>query len=290
MNNARVRRIWFRWTAVIGGMLLPAIMLTAASGEPTTDAGKGFLGVLLAQQELSLAPLVGGQLLAIHVRIGDRVSKNFVVAELDEQPIRREREEADGRLEEAQAAETEATTRLTMADETLQKQRALSAAGVTSTEQLRAAEKEKELAQSSLDRARARVQQQVALMKQLDAKLAQTRLVAPFSGRVAARHADPGMTVGPSIPVVSLIGDAALWARFAVPVESTRDLTIGGEVEVLVSNVGVTMKGTIQQVGSTVDEASGMVFYEAVVEPSSDWSGPPLVGQTIRVFPAARGQ
>ncbi len=273
-----------RWCAV---SLLLGASLHASFSWTSSEDRRGFLGVLLPQQEVSLAPQVEGTLQRVHVRIGDRVSEDTVVAELDERPFLRERAEAAGRLDEARAAEAEAATRLKMAQETLGRRQALVEAGVVSTEQVREAEQERDLSQAVLDRARARVRQQLASIQQLDARQAHTKVLAPIAGRVAERRADPGMSVGPDTPVVRLISEATLWARFAVPVAQTRDLGIGDAVQVWAPDAGLTMTGRIKHVGAAVDEASGMVFYEAVVDQPPSWEGPPLAGQAVRVLPAA---
>ena len=267
-------------------------MLSASAGLPASDAAstaeRGFLGVLLPQQAVDLAPLVEGRLQSVAVRIGDRLGQGAIVAELDATPIRRERDESAARLEEARAEEAEALTRVGMAQEALERRRALVATGVVSAEQVREAEREAELAQAVLDRSRARVQQQRTALEQMEARVAHTKLLAPFSGLVAERYADPGMSVGPGTPVVRLISNAGLWVRFAVPVDEAGDVRVGESMRVSVPGAGLDMTARIVQAGSAVDEASGMIFYEGVVEQPAGWNGPPLAGQTVRLRPASR--
>lgn len=277
-----------RWPLAAGLLLL----LSATAGRPASDAAstaeRGFLGVLLPQQAVDLAPLVEGRLQSVAVRIGDRLGQGAIIAELDATPIRRERDESAARLEEARAEEAEAVTRVGMAQEALERRRALVATGVVSAEQVREAEREAELAQAVLDRSRARVQQQRAALEQMEARVTHTKLLAPFSGLVAERYADPGMSVGPGTPVVRLISNAGLWVRFAVPVDEAGDVRVGEMMRVSVPGAGLEMTAKIVQAGSAVDEASGMIFYEGVVEQPAGWNGPPLAGQTVRLRPASR--
>lgn len=270
---------------VLSILAIGALSGVLPAGEAIPDPREGFLGVLLPQVEVGLAPLVEGRLQRLHVRIGDRIREGALLAEIDEQPIRQEQETAAGRLEEARGAESEAVTRLTMAREALARLRALAEEDIVSAEELSEAERQEELAESALKRARGRIQQEEASMNQLDAKRANARLLSPFAGRVAETYAAPGTTVEPGRPIVRLISDGSLWARFAVPVEEARGLKVDSAIRVRIPDAGVELAGAIKQVGPAVDQASGMVIYEAVVEMPENWDGPPLAGQTVRVRP-----
>jgi RND family efflux transporter MFP subunit len=261
-----------------------AVWIGAAESAPT-DAQAGFLGVLAPSREVKLTPLVEGRLIAVHARIGDTVEPNALVAEIDPMPIQRELDEAEGKLEEARAAESEESTRLVMATDAFQRLAALSADNIVSVKQVREAEQQRKLAQAGLDRARARVQQQVALREQLSAKLAQTRLVAPFGGTLAERYANPGSAVGPGTPIVRIISTDAPWARFAAPATEARGLAVGGAIRITIPGLGVEATGTIRQIGSEVDPASGMIICEGTVEIPPGRQGPLISGQAIRVHP-----
>lgn len=261
--------------SVVGGL---------AVGQSRPPEAAGFLGVLVPQQEITLEPPIEGELLSVLVRIGDRVKLGQVVAELDREPIQRQIEEADARLEEARAAEAEAVTKLAMGEETLDRQQQLAGENIVSKENVRRSEQERDLLAAALDRAKARVKQQEALKQQLEANLSRTRIVAPFTGTVAERYGNPGMLVAPGTPVVKLIASDRLWVRFAVPVEQMQGLALDRPVRVTVSALDLETAGTVTQIGSEVDPASGMLICEATVEAPLDWQGPPLAGQAVRVF------
>jgi len=262
--------------AVVAALAMLAVSAPLAAPEE-------FLGVLIPRQETNLVPTVEGRLLRVFVRIGDRVEFGTVVAEIDDQPLRREADQARARLEEANAARAEAATKLAMAEDALRRVNALIQDQLVARAQVQNAEQERDLARSVLQMADARVDQQRADFARLGDRLANAKMLAPFSGTVAQRYVNPGSMVGPQTPVIRLIASERLWARFALPLDRSGDVRSGARVRIRVPDLGVETSGTVQQVSSEVDPASGMIFCEAVVESPARWEGPPLAGQTIRV-------
>lgn len=263
-----------------------ACLLAAAGTELPANAQEspeGMLGVLTPQREVELEPAIEGQLVSVHVRIGDAVSEGQLVAELDDEPMQRDLEEAQAKLEAVRAQQQEDVTRLRIAEDALERQRALFEQQAVSREAVRAAEQSVELATAELSHARASVRQQEAALEQYRVRVRQAQIRAPFSGTIAARYGNPGMTVGPGKAIVRLISSEKLWARFAAPVERARDLTLGHDVRVFVTDLGQELQGTISQIGSEVDPASGMIICEAAVELPDDWNGSPLSGQAVRI-------
>jgi RND family efflux transporter MFP subunit len=242
-----------------------------------------FLGVLTPRQEVNLAPLVEGRLVRVLVRIGDHVDQGAVLAEIDASPMQREVDQARARLDEALAARAGATTKLHIAEEALSRVTALAQDEIVAREKVGEAERERELAQSALEMAQARVEQQQTDLARLGDRVRSTRIAAPFPGTVTQRFANPGALVGPQTPIVRLIGSEALWARFAVPLDHSSAVRTGARIRIRVPDLELHTRGTVRQVSSEVDPASGMIFCEASVDPPPQWAGQPLAGQVIRV-------
>jgi RND family efflux transporter MFP subunit len=245
---------------------------------------EGMLGVLTPQFEIELEPLIEGQLIRIHVRIGDIVTEGDLIAELDAKPIRRNLDEAEAKLEATRAEDEEATTRLSMARNVLERQRTLVEQQAVSRETVRAAEQEVELAVAELNQARAKVKQQIAAVEEHRARLRQTRITAPFSGTVAERYGNPGISAGPGRAVVRLISNEMLRARFAAPVEIAGELALERGVRIIVTGLDQELHGRITQIGSEVDPASGMIICESEIKSTESWNGSPLSGQAVRIW------
>lgn len=245
---------------------------------------EGMLGVLTPQQEVGLEPRIEGQLVAVHVRIGDVIDAGELIAELDDERFRQDLAEANARLDAAHAKLEAAETRVNVAQEALQRRRTLVEQQAVSREAVLEAEEDVALAAAELNEARASVLQQAAIVDQVDTRLRNTRIMAPFDGTVAERYSNPGMTTSPGRPVVRLISNDTLRVRFAAPVERASELSVGGDLKVGIASVNIELGGTISQIGSEVDPASGMIICEAVLDVIEDWRGLPLVGQTVRVW------
>ena len=193
---------------------------------------EGMLGVLTPQQEVGLEPRIEGQLVAVHVRIGDVIEAGELIAELDDEPFRQDLAEANARLDAARAKLEAAEARVSVAQEALQRRRTLVEQQAVSREAVSEAEEDVALAAAELNEARASVLQQAAIADQVRTRLRNTRVVAPFGGTVAERYRNPGMTASPGRPVVRIISNDMLRARFAAPVERASELSVGGALEV----------------------------------------------------------
>ncbi len=261
-----------------------AVAALARAAMPAALAEAGMLGVLTPQRETALEPEIQGQLRVVHVRIGDKVASGDVVAELDSETIGQDLDEANARLEAVQAEHEAASTQLRIAEDALERRQRLLGQQAVSRGAVQAAQQAVELAAAEIDQAEASVRQQLAIVEQYRTRLRQTKMLAPFSGTIAERYVNPGMTVTPGRPVVRIISSDRLRVRFAAPVERAADLVAGRLLRIIAQNDGTELIGAVRQVGSEVDPASGMIICEGDVELPGDWRGAPLSGQAVRVW------
>jgi RND family efflux transporter MFP subunit len=274
--------IAFMRSTGLGVLLLVIVASSPLYGEPAAPgSGKGFVGVLLSQQTVDLASSYEGRLQEVHVRIGDAVRQGAIVATIDDSEIRRELAAAQADLDEARAGGDQAATRLSMAVDkltSLQQQPALVA-----RDEIKRAGDEKELAEAGVQQAAARIRQQEALLGQLEERRASSEIRAPFDGTVSMRYLDPGQQVNQNTAVIRLISDHELMVRFAVPPEASARLATGKRVLVNLSDIELTIEGTISQISSEIDIPSGLIFCEAIIGSPVNWDGPLLPGRAVRV-------
>lgn len=266
--------------------LLCTLAFVASAGRPAAPADEveeGFVGLLLSIESLDLAPEFEGRLAEVRVRIGDEVRAGGVLATLDGTATVQELRRAQAELDEATATRDKAATELEMAEELYERRTRLE--GVFSAEQVRRAEEDRQLARINLEIAEAGVERSSAVLRQLENRRRQLALVAPFDGTVSVRYLDPGMTAGPATPVLRVIGDRGLWVRFAVPVQRAGSLSVSQPVSVRTLSPDLAFRGTIRNISSEVNAASGMIFCEATVSMPDRWTGPALPGREARVFP-----
>lgn len=245
----------------------------AAASQGAGDAGAPartarFVGVLAARRSAELAPRLEGQLEAVHVRIGDRVPAEGLVATLDRATLRLDVAIADADVKAAALDQEKAALALTQAEESLERGRALAGEALISGEKLAAARHEQELARLQVQAAGARRGERQARAERLRRAVGDAEIRAPFAGVVAARYVDPGASVGPARPVVRLISADDMLVRFAVPEDSVAGLAPGRAVRVYPAGAAEGVPGRVEQVSPEVDAASRMVMAEAAIDPA----------------------
>lgn len=224
----------------------------AASG--TVEATEADLGFQLP-----------GRVAEIHVREGDAVSGGQELARLDTRELeasldaaRAQVEAARARLDElergarpeelarARAAVRSARQRAEEARRDAQRSRNLFEGGAISRQALDRAETAAEVAEASLDQAeqtlalvregprvetiaaqRAVVRQAESNLARLEATLDNAVVTAPFPGVVTVRHREPGETVGPGAPVLTLLDPDDRWVRIYVPEDRLGRVRLG---------------------------------------------------------------
>lgn len=228
-----------------------AAVIDASGTVEATDADLGFN-----------AP---GRVAELRVREGDRVEAGAVLARLEASELEAGRAAAAAQLEAARAAlaelvagaRSEDVAQARAALRAVEQQaeearrdavraRRLHEGGAISQEALEKAETRLEVTEASVDQARERLQaleagprqeriraQQAAVsaaaasVRQTEAALANAVIEAPFSGRVTTRHRDPGETVQPGQPVVTLLDLDDRWVRIYVAEDRIGAVAIG---------------------------------------------------------------
>lgn len=160
-------------------------------------------GVLRAAQRAPLSFEVSGRVTEVAVEIGESFERGQVLARLDPRSYELALEERRGQLAEAKA-------QLAEAEEDFERQRQLYEQGWAAKAAYDRAKSAKESARSRVETARARV----AIARE---DLADTKLVAPYSGTVADRLAEPSQRLQAGTTVLKVQGGDALEAVVAAP-------------------------------------------------------------------------
>lgn len=270
----------------VGGVAETSAGALARSRPIRAGNDAGFLGVVLPQQSVDVAPEIAGRIEQVHVREGDLVRRGQTVAILSLAEIRQEVEMTEANLRVAEAEVSRSRLELAETDNRLS--RRLSFPEAFPEEERRQAEIEKEKAQASLEAAQARLSEQRARVAQARGRFAKSTVRAPADGTVARRYLEPGALATPGQPVVRLISGGNLIVRFAAPPEQARSLRIAEPV--LVEAGGTEVPAVIEQVSPEVDPPSGMVILVATLDPATTqvegWVKP---GSVVRVHRKEKG-
>lgn len=257
---------------VVGAVAAVAVLAAAGvlvlwSGSP--DGGMVASGTVEATAA-DLGFNAPGRIAEIQVREGDVVARGQVLARLDASELEARFRAARAQVSAARAvlAELEAgarsedvaqgrsavraaARRLEDATREVARARRLYEGGAISRESLDRAETVEELAAAAMDQAReqlgvlesgtrpervaaqrAAVESAEAVARQAEVALENATILAPSDGRVTIRHREPGETVQPGLPVLTVLNPSDRWVRIHVPENQIGALSIGQAAEV----------------------------------------------------------
>ena len=133
-------------------------------------------------------------------------------------------------------------------------------------------------AQGQLRAARAQVSAASAGVQSAQSQLANTRIVAPFTGVVEARLMQPGELASPGMPVVRLVGAGSVKVTAGVPERHAGEIEPGTQVRVSPNAYTVEPRGgRVTFVGLAIDDASRTFPVEIAVENSDRSLKPSMV-------------
>jgi RND family efflux transporter MFP subunit len=214
---------------------------TAAVESRDLDEVLVLTGTLRPRAQVQLVAEVQARLLRVARDEGAYAAAGEVLAVLDDTDYRLASDRARAALAVAEANRAHALAEKERAENLLK------TGGITDKEHLQA-QVVLQVAEAQMAQAKA----EVAIAAQ---QLARTQIKAPFAGRVAKRHADPGAMLGNGTPVFTFVDDAVLEFRAQVPSADYGKVKIGASVDVAVDAAGArTVKGTVTRVAPLVEE------------------------------------
>jgi RND family efflux transporter MFP subunit len=199
-----------------GGMGDFRFPVTAALvGDGAVVESAELVGDVVSARRSTLAFDRNGTLLSVVVRMGDRVAKGQLLAELDDRVLAQDlasaQAAAEVAAEEAKYAEREAQRAREVGDDVV-------------------SDSERERLQSDAAVTARRLVQRLSEAARLQAQLDKGKLRAPFSGVIARRMLDEGAQAGPSAPVIDLVDPDHREIRLEVPAPLVGSLGVGSPV------------------------------------------------------------
>jgi len=185
---------------VVAPVLVPAIVVKGESLPQTLDA----IGSLEAVEQVMLSSEIAGRIVAIYFSSGSQVRAGTALAQLYDAPDRADRAVALSRARFSQ----------------LQYRRSQELVPIGAE------------ASQMLDQHEAEWAQAKSTVAQIDARLVQKVIRAPFSGQLGLRKINLGQYVQAGDPVATLTNLDALYVNFTVPQQSLALLQPGQTVEV----------------------------------------------------------
>ncbi|WP_269617643.1 efflux RND transporter periplasmic adaptor subunit [Zhongshania sp. BJYM1] len=164
------------------------------------------LGELQAVHEVLLSPDTAGRVTAIHFEAGQMVNQGALLLQLFDAPEQADLLAASARAEFAQLQ--------------LERARELVPVGAES--------------QELLEQRQAEANQAMAGVRQLEARIIQKRIRAPFTGQLGIRRIDLGQYLNPGDVVATLTQLDSLYINFMLPQQALSELSVGALVQVAV--------------------------------------------------------
>lgn len=222
-----------------------------------------FAGTVRSSAISSIASRISGDVVAVHVREGDRVKKGQLLLEIDPRDAnaqmalaRAGQSQTTAAIDSANAAIASAEAQAAFAEATFKRFAALRQRGSVSVQEYERARAEHLSAAAEVDRARQTRQQ---LLGQRDAAGASsvqaatmssyTRVRAPFDGVISARLIDPGSQAAPGTPLLTI--DSASNHRVEATVDETATVAVSDEVIVEIGNASI--RGRVAHVVPSLD-------------------------------------
>ena len=249
---------------------------------------RSYTGDIRARQQSDLGFELSGRIEDIMVDEGDYVDTGKPLAKLDTRTLNARRDATMASLKQAQAKlleleigprkETiaaagarvrEANSSLQLAELNFERRRKLRVSDAISTEEFQRARFDLQTARAIVDSAQkqldelnagtrdeqvaaqqAVVAQFTAALQEIDVQIEKSTILAPFSGRIVKRMADPGGLGLPSQPVLKLVETEHLEAVVGLPAETADKLQVGDSIFVSVENRDYPgkIKARIQQI------------------------------------------
>lgn len=197
---------------------------------------RSFTGTLEPRAEFMVSPKIDGRIVELAVDLGDSVSRDQVVARLDDAEHRQEVARAKADLAVARANLAEARSLLVIAERELQRIEELQKRGVSSVSQQDVAKADQLAKQAHVEVTRAQLARAEADLEAARIRLGYTRVRAAWQGAdetrvVAERFVDEGETISVNTPLLRIVELDPVIAVFFVTERDYARLQMGQTVE-----------------------------------------------------------
>jgi len=245
---------WFAAQRALGPKVAVVLLARREVVQTVVSSGR-----VLSPAEVSLGSQLGGVVRAVRAREGERVTAGQVLVELDDRELSTQVEQARagvlvastrvGQLRTVSArvageSVRQAQANLRAAETTWERQRTLFRSGAIAATELESAQRAVDVARSQLQSAQiasagssagggdarvavaGRVQAEAAL-RVAEARLAQSRVVAPAAGVIMTRSVEPGDVVTPGRALLVLLRDGDTELSMTPDERNLADLRLG---------------------------------------------------------------
>ena len=245
---------------------------TIVVADLASDQQRKFPGTVEPVDSSQLSFEVDGIVEAVRVDVGDRFKKGDVLAHLDNRPYKLD-------LASANAALSRAKAQLEEKQSAYEREQRIQAEDPGAT------------TQKAVDQARAAYESQVQEVTYSQAKLgmaerslADTELVAPYNGTVAARFVEPSEVAARGVHMLEVYAEAAMQVAVSIPEQMIEDVLPGLAGQVFLNNQPDSpYDAVVSEVGSSATTANAYPV-KAVITNADDRVRPGMTAELRLVF------
>ncbi|MBV6627498.1 MAG: efflux RND transporter periplasmic adaptor subunit [Rivularia sp. (in: Bacteria)] len=267
---------------------------TAIAKKAQLDKQISYIGTTLPYRKISVRSQIEGQLLALNVDVGDKVSQGYIVGLIDDSLLKSSLNKAEAELaalnSEVARANTQVSNALTevetariqlqQATSDAQRQQKLLSEGAiaqqlaeqsrteaqTAAKALRLAEKQVQTERQAVAAAKGRVVAQKAVVAQAKERKSYAKLTSPIAGVVLEKIIEPGNLVQPGNEIIK-IGD---FSKVKIEVQVSElelgKLKIGQSVKVLLDAYpNKKYVGTLKRISPAANSTARLIPVEIVI-------------------------
>jgi len=208
-------------------------------------------GTIRAKVETAVSPLITATISSIAVRAGDEVNQNDVLVQLDAR-------ELQARVDQAHQAVIAAKARMTRADKDAKRVQRIykKDPGAVSKSDL-------DRVQAALDTARADLLRAQRQEDETKTALSYSKLIAPISGRVIDRFADPGDTARQGEPLLRMYDPESLRLEASVRESVASKLTKRQQLNVDIDALNQRFPAIVDEIVPSADPGSRTFLVKA---------------------------
>ncbi|TMA68058.1 MAG: efflux RND transporter periplasmic adaptor subunit [Deltaproteobacteria bacterium] len=244
-------------------------------------------GKLEAKQYVDVGTQVSGQLKAIHVDIGDTVTKGQLLAEIDPRVYQAQVEAGEAHLNSLRAQLNQQKAAAVLAEQNLKRNQNLITANAVSQQALQETESQASVARSQVESIAAQIQETESNLKASRTNLSYTKIYAPMAGTVTTLPTKEGQTLNANqtAPIVLQVAN--------LDVMTVRAQVAEADVSSLKENMPAYFTtlgnsdhrwtGKVRQVLPTPQIVNDVVLYDVLIDAKNE-GRQLMTGMTTQVF------
>jgi len=260
----------------------PITVIRGNIEEVVTSQGK-----LEAKQYVDVGTQVSGQLRAIHVDIGDTVTKGQLLAEIDPRVYQAQLEAGEAKLNSLRAQLNQQKAEAVLAEQNLKRNQNLIAVNAVSQQALQETESQAAVAKAQVDSIIAQVQETESNLKASRTNLGYTKIYAPMAGTVTTLPTKEGQTLNANqtAPVVLQVANLDIMTVRAQVAEA--DVSrLKENMPAYFTTLGNNERrwpGKVRQVLPTPQIVNDVVLYDVLIDVKNE-GHKLMTGMTTQVF------